>query len=381
MSVAYITEQYLTDIANALRKKTGSTDTITPDKMGEVIETISATGSDTSDATATSDDIAYGKTAYISSGKVTGTSDTVQKMLNRTISSITIPSTVKYIADYALAGCKYLKNLSIPSTVESVGSKAFLGTSLASLSVDSDYDKITGSPWGANINKYDINWLKGTKYPITITQSDNETITVTVDGKSYTDSFEYWKGATLTASAKAASGYKAGDLSATNVTITGPVTFTIGAATVLTAGTKFIINKDNDMGPVNILIDNNVYTIEGYENHANGDYELFDMYGSSYFEMFIKYDSNITSSMFNSDGVFYKFFNSHKLTVTREKDGYGLSWVSPYVVRDYHGSGSAFWRYYSASAASTTSDSVDTIWSNLKTSFQNGENIIVEFTE
>ena len=67
-----------TDIANAIRNKTGNTATMTPRDFADgvmAIETSSGggTGIDTSDATATSNDILLDKTAYANGEKIVGT--------------------------------------------------------------------------------------------------------------------------------------------------------------------------------------------------------------------------------------------------------------------------------------------------------------------
>lgn len=73
MSKALITESYLTNIANAIRSKTGKSATLTPAQMAPEINSISI-GTDVSDTTAAAANVLTGKYFYTSSGvKTQGT--------------------------------------------------------------------------------------------------------------------------------------------------------------------------------------------------------------------------------------------------------------------------------------------------------------------
>lgn len=142
MSYAFVENQHLTDIANAIRAKTGSQDTMKVREMSGNIENI-PTGPDLSVITATASDVDTGKIFINSSGQeVTGTStyksdytalDTdVKGLVNGTATSFTIPDGVTAIRSQLFYGMTTLTSVDIPDTVTTINGSSFQGcTNLA----------------------------------------------------------------------------------------------------------------------------------------------------------------------------------------------------------------------------------------------------------
>lgn len=93
-------------------------------------------------------------------------------------------------------------------------------------------------------------------YLVTIVQSAHQTITVTCNGVNYTSNFTANYGDTWTANILASSGYRPGTLSATSGTITGAVTISATAATII----QYMVTLNT--------IDNGYWQIQGVNKDA-----------------------------------------------------------------------------------------------------------------
>ena len=134
-------KDFVTGVAGAIREKKGTTELINPQDFENEIRTIQ-TGVDTSDATATADDIRLDKTAYGATGKMTGTiadydgtsepasgKSLVAQIIDRSVTSVSeedLKGTTE-IGSSAFSGCKGLTTITIPDSVTDISINAFSG--------------------------------------------------------------------------------------------------------------------------------------------------------------------------------------------------------------------------------------------------------------
>lgn len=251
MSKAIITENYLSDIGDAIRSKNSTTTKYKPSEMADAINSLSNTNN--------RDLIA---------------------MLDGSISSIEVPEEVTKIRSDAFRSCNVLKTVSIPNSVKTIADNAFSSTNINEIRIDQDYNGVKNAPWGSSITS--VNWLRGTKYSVTVTQSDHQSLTVETDGLRHTDSFEYWKGAALSIKKKADMGYKSGKIVINGVEIDQEK---MSASTNITGNMVIKVNdavKLPDItyeGNMNVFVKDNMFIIS---NIASDSYTAHTSFSDRY---------------------------------------------------------------------------------------------------
>lgn len=198
-------KDFVIGVAGAIREKKGTTELINPQDFENEIRTIQ-TGVDTSDATATADDIRLDKTAYGVNGKMTGTiadydgtsepasgKSLIAQIVDKSVTSvsgedlqgitkigdrafvqcssltsITIPDSVTSIGGHAFEGCSSLTSITIPDSVTSIISGAFYDcSSLTSISIPNGVTSIRSFTF------YDCNSLTSITIPDRVTSIDD----------------------------------------------------------------------------------------------------------------------------------------------------------------------------------------------------------------
>lgn len=172
----------------------------------------------------------------------------IKKLLARDITDIDLEKYgVSGLGDSALAGCKTIYSLKIPNKVRYMEENALKRSSIASITVDNIYDIPPGAPWGANMVKGDVVWLRGEKVPVTLTQSPHQTIIATVDGKEFNSSFEYYVDAEISFKVVADDGYAPGELSMAKANLDSPIEVTVTDAAEIQVSRRLEFGNPADM--------------------------------------------------------------------------------------------------------------------------------------
>ena len=194
---------FLTDTANAIRTKKGTTAKINPQDFSSEIASIQ-TGVDTSDATATAGDILLGKTAYAKGEKLTGTIETYAGEGVETIDNKagkTLYTQGKYCAENIVV-TPVLEEVSVtPTTAEQTKEPSTGNAGISKVTVHAiQTEEKTATP---TTSKQDITPTSGkylSKVTVGAIQTEEKAVTVTANGTTEvtTSSGKYLSKVTVT---------------------------------------------------------------------------------------------------------------------------------------------------------------------------------------
>lgn len=145
MGIKTVQDTSLTSVANAIRVKAEISGTLEfPDDFVSAIQNISTGITPTGTLTITQNGT-YDVTDYASADvNVSGGGDVLKDLIEREITSLTIPDEITKIGTNAFRGCSDLASITIPNTVQTIGSNAFQDcTSLTSIKFPSGISAVT----------------------------------------------------------------------------------------------------------------------------------------------------------------------------------------------------------------------------------------------